>query len=81
MCYQAPNAPHQRGREGHSSSDERLASRPPLHALVRRASEAHNLMRELSPIFEPQPSLLQPLQANHAALQDQNPLHLAIPAS
>jgi hypothetical protein len=30
-----PNASHQRGRERHWRNHEKLASRPPLHALVR----------------------------------------------
>jgi hypothetical protein len=41
---QRHNAPHQRGRERHWRNDTRLASRPPLHALVRPPERAHPSM-------------------------------------
>jgi hypothetical protein len=36
LTRQANNAPHQRGRALHSGNHEKLAARPPLHALVGR---------------------------------------------
>src|SRR3989442_15923577 len=36
ICRAPPNDSHQRGRKRRSGIHTRLASRPPLHALVRR---------------------------------------------
>jgi hypothetical protein len=51
QAYKVSNVAHQRGRERHSGKHEKLASRPPLHAVVRRRLITPGLLPYISSLF------------------------------